>query len=370
MSWLSRRETTRIEDMAYCMLGIFGIHMPLLYGEGPRAFLRLQEEILKTSDDHSLFCWSWAMGENQGSLLAPRPHSFLEASRYQRHMLAVKPSPYAIANSGLSIRLPLIQCWSSYIAILNVRLGGESNVGIAVQKEPITDVFTRASYPDVPIPLAPGLGYKGFPLTDMFTPGQHADSESTRPPSLTTKMQCKTGALLSFGSLGRQSDRNKFSTIQTFPPNRFSRDNSILVICPMEHRQEPGPNWLRRMTQTSGGFAGATIVEFTMTQEGTEMIVFAVTTTKRDSYLIPRWHYCELGCFLSKSEISSLRMGNPLSQEAFQTFEKILNNPDYATDIHDDGPEGLISVQQAACGFTTTNSSMLMHFNLCKNSNA
>ncbi|KAJ4326759.1 hypothetical protein N0V84_002880, partial [Fusarium piperis] len=55
MSWLSRRETTRIEDMAYCMLGLFGIHMPLVYGEGPRAFLRLQEEILKSSDDHSLF---------------------------------------------------------------------------------------------------------------------------------------------------------------------------------------------------------------------------------------------------------------------------------------------------------------------------
>ncbi|KAF5587104.1 uncharacterized protein FSUBG_11903 [Fusarium subglutinans] len=187
MSWLSRRETTRIEDMAYCMLGFFGIHMPLIYGEGHRAFFRLQEEILKTSDDHSLFCWSWATGTNQVSLLAPRPHSFLEASHYQRHRHVVKPTPYAIANSGISIRLPLIQCWSSYIAILNVELGTERNIGIAMQKEALTGVFTRASYPDVPIPLAPGMVYRGSPLTEMFTPVQHADSESMTPSSLTTQ---------------------------------------------------------------------------------------------------------------------------------------------------------------------------------------
>ncbi|KAH8803578.1 heterokaryon incompatibility protein-domain-containing protein, partial [Xylogone sp. PMI_703] len=57
MSWASKRETTRDEDIAYCLMGIFGIHMPLIYGEGQRAFIRLQEEIMKVSDDHSLFAW-------------------------------------------------------------------------------------------------------------------------------------------------------------------------------------------------------------------------------------------------------------------------------------------------------------------------
>ena len=42
MSWASKRETTRTEDLAYCLLGIFGVNMPLLYGEGSNAFLRLQ----------------------------------------------------------------------------------------------------------------------------------------------------------------------------------------------------------------------------------------------------------------------------------------------------------------------------------------
>jgi hypothetical protein len=58
MSWASKRVTTRKEDVAYCLLGLFGIYMALLYGEGDRAFVRLQEEILKQSSDQSLFAWN------------------------------------------------------------------------------------------------------------------------------------------------------------------------------------------------------------------------------------------------------------------------------------------------------------------------
>jgi len=57
MSWASGRQTTRLEDTAYCLMGIFDANMPMLYGEGAKAFLRLQEHILKDSDDHSLFAW-------------------------------------------------------------------------------------------------------------------------------------------------------------------------------------------------------------------------------------------------------------------------------------------------------------------------
>jgi len=57
MSWAAGRSTTRIEDTAYSLLGIFDINMPMLYGEGERSFIRLQEELLRTSDDQSLFAW-------------------------------------------------------------------------------------------------------------------------------------------------------------------------------------------------------------------------------------------------------------------------------------------------------------------------
>lgn len=58
MSWLARHKTPRVEDMAYWMLGIFDINMPPLYGEGRKVFLRLQEEIIRASSDHTIFCWT------------------------------------------------------------------------------------------------------------------------------------------------------------------------------------------------------------------------------------------------------------------------------------------------------------------------
>ncbi|KAL4727821.1 hypothetical protein ACLX1H_004510 [Fusarium chlamydosporum] len=57
-SWAANRKTTRAEDMAYCMLGVCNINMPLLYGEGDNAFRRLQEEIIKSTRDFSLLAWT------------------------------------------------------------------------------------------------------------------------------------------------------------------------------------------------------------------------------------------------------------------------------------------------------------------------
>ncbi len=50
MQWASHRQTSRPEDAAYCLMGIFDVNMPLLYGEGARAFIRLQKEILQGTD--------------------------------------------------------------------------------------------------------------------------------------------------------------------------------------------------------------------------------------------------------------------------------------------------------------------------------
>lgn len=79
MSWASRRLTTSVEDMAYCMLGMFDLNMPLLYGEGPKAFVRLQEELIKVSNEHTIFCWSWrseVVPSDWTSMLSPSPLSF------------------------------------------------------------------------------------------------------------------------------------------------------------------------------------------------------------------------------------------------------------------------------------------------------
>ncbi|KAI1667981.1 TPR protein [Pyrenophora tritici-repentis] len=50
MSWVGQRQTKREEDMAYSLLGLFDVHMPLIYGEGrKKAVMRLQKEINASS---------------------------------------------------------------------------------------------------------------------------------------------------------------------------------------------------------------------------------------------------------------------------------------------------------------------------------
>jgi hypothetical protein len=86
MSWAAMRETKRPEDKAYCLLGLFNVHMPLLYGEGgPRAFHRLQEEIMKYSPDQTILAWSPAYQDftQTMSVLADSPSAFRDASRMQ-----------------------------------------------------------------------------------------------------------------------------------------------------------------------------------------------------------------------------------------------------------------------------------------------
>ncbi|RPD58001.1 HET-domain-containing protein [Lentinus tigrinus ALCF2SS1-7] len=88
MSWFGRRKTTRLEDEAYCLLGLFNIHMPTLYGEGRNAFRRLQEEIMKQSDDTTLFAWrllGYGSDPNRDyllstCLLAPNPSVFVDSA--------------------------------------------------------------------------------------------------------------------------------------------------------------------------------------------------------------------------------------------------------------------------------------------------
>jgi hypothetical protein len=91
MSWASNRVTTREEDIAYCLMGIFDINMSMLYGEGTKAFIRLQEQIITNSEDDSIFAWCGRAidgdreieDEGQG-LLAFSPEPFVDSGNIRR----------------------------------------------------------------------------------------------------------------------------------------------------------------------------------------------------------------------------------------------------------------------------------------------
>jgi hypothetical protein len=83
MAWATDRDTTREEDVAYCLLGLFGISMPLLYGEGEDSFVRLQEENLRKMNDYTVLVWRHCTASTLNS-----SHSF-------RGVLAESPAGFA-----------------------------------------------------------------------------------------------------------------------------------------------------------------------------------------------------------------------------------------------------------------------------------
>jgi hypothetical protein len=162
MSWVAGRQTSRDEDIAYSLLGLFSVHMPPLYGEGQNAFQRLQQEIIRTSDDESIFAWrspyvadyptnasphdldaAATSRKNRSGLLAPSLDYFADSgtirgpgvfgffARKREHH-----RPYSFTNKGIQIELQLRQNVSAtkgwFIAPLNCTSFGKLGVAVAL----------------------------------------------------------------------------------------------------------------------------------------------------------------------------------------------------------------------------------------------
>lgn len=113
MSWASRRTTTRVEDMAYCLLGMFDINMPMLYGEGKKAFLRLQEEIVRRTNDLSLLAWNAGGGTylplsdhkpHGCGVLAPSPVFFQTSGEFR---YGSRDCEFSVTNKGIRVTAQL-----------------------------------------------------------------------------------------------------------------------------------------------------------------------------------------------------------------------------------------------------------------------
>jgi hypothetical protein len=122
MFWASKRETTRVEDIAYCLMGLFDINMPMIYGEGHKAFERLQLAIINSSEDHSIFCWASSF-ISDGSPIALAPSDFRSSANIACIRVPTN-SEYSMTNKGLKITLPLTHLHNRTFGVLNCyRLG-------------------------------------------------------------------------------------------------------------------------------------------------------------------------------------------------------------------------------------------------------
>ncbi|OSD00397.1 hypothetical protein PYCCODRAFT_1479280 [Trametes coccinea BRFM310] len=139
MGWAATRRTTRLEGRAYCLMGIFDVKMPTIYGEGAEAFIRLQEETIKRTADLSILAWGprrdlfeVAVGYRTGiyptpdddmylrqsCLLAQGPEEFAGArdvkpfpldSLAKTFNLTMKRPQLLVSSYGVQIHLPIIE---------------------------------------------------------------------------------------------------------------------------------------------------------------------------------------------------------------------------------------------------------------------
>jgi hypothetical protein len=154
MSWASMRQTTRTEDIAYCLMGLFGINMPMLYGEGTNAFLRLQEEIVKNNPDMSIFAWTrppsrFAYNLHSG-ILASSPRDFQQMRDIKPIWTGVQVPEFSVTNRGLKFDLHL--SWGATDGLCILPLGHgirqEGHVGVHLRQIGSTD-FVRANTSEV-----------------------------------------------------------------------------------------------------------------------------------------------------------------------------------------------------------------------------
>ena len=203
MSWAARRDTTRVEDRAYSLLGIFDVSMPHIYGEREKAFLRLQRLISQQTKDESLFAWTMGIGKHEGKYsgpFAPSPSSYAHCS----DIISTRGSTgYSEMNGELSVTLKTFpHSMETFYAVLNCtrRTSPDSRVAILLTRLSNENEYLRANKgltggrfliapsdlktcADRPVRIAleptelPSNEFYGFWLRTLEPPG-HADCEA------------------------------------------------------------------------------------------------------------------------------------------------------------------------------------------------
>ena len=226
MSWASDRQTTRAEDEAYSLMGIFGINMPTLYGEGRRAFYRLQEEIMRTSVDTSLFVWGRSQpADILGAELSQMPPDSVQHDHFSgaAHLLA--PSPRCF-STGEHVEFNVSHlCTRSRARLISV-LQIERGIGLMDIWQPRKDTV-QEERTSVPILTIGAYGVRArIPIVDLTNMS-------------IAVLFCKhngvpTGLALTVCSDGRDADR---------PLYHCNAQGFRLVSIPVEAQQHYRPRW-------------------------------------------------------------------------------------------------------------------------------
>lgn len=232
MSWAAGRNTTRPEDVAYCLLGIFDVNMSLLYGEGEKAFIRLQEKILMNSRDQSIFAWDASLLADEDirvGLLAPSPEYFAGAG-----IIGFMPEPesgaMSITNRGISLQLPFgKKVYEKAFARLSCYIDNNPDARVIIEVE------TGGQIP--PENWDPMKVYSRRPrrISHTIMEPESKDSKRWKDQRITMRKQNELNPSYDewlYGSLAfSPQSKTKFEWLETYP-ERFSHISEMTdAVC-------------------------------------------------------------------------------------------------------------------------------------------
>ncbi|KAF8553231.1 hypothetical protein OG21DRAFT_1269071 [Imleria badia] len=122
----STRQTTRVEDAAYSLLGIFSMSLGVVYGEGDKALGRFLAQLLTSSGDPSILSWTGRSGSFNSCL----------------------PANITVFNQRLTTHMPLA-VKSAEIDVIIARLRSSS-----LNSTSIMSLYDRLQ--ELPVPLFVG----------------------------------------------------------------------------------------------------------------------------------------------------------------------------------------------------------------------
>ena len=230
MSWASQRKTSRPEDVAYCLLGIFGINMPMLYGEGERAFIRLQEEILRSSNDQSIFAWSLDPVDRTcsvsksgfWSLLAPSPAYFKDSSKYMPFRGADHNIEHSVTSRGIS--LEVLTNLSETTFTLNCRVSAQPFLCTLpiVRLRSGPNEYARGDYPASP-GIIPFAMVKDISKRTQIIVRKNVHEEDFADQYLINYME-----IIRFPSL-----ESGYNIVDFYPATRYDIESGIIFASPL-----------------------------------------------------------------------------------------------------------------------------------------
>ena len=298
MSWAANRRTKRPEDVAYCLLGIFDVSMPMVYGEGRRhAFFRLQEQIIRKIRDDSILAWGLAPPGSRDA--APDTGSLTNVGH--GNVLADHPSDFVSCGTIIKGRQQNGLTYALEISGDGVR------ANLALDEQPSGDVSAvLCCYPEsdnrlaVSVPLAPTVdNAPGIPPHEFVRPrGRHATLvKKQSSPLLSRSIYIRNEETRqSTTQDGRQpfwflieGDDSAFDNIEVEPSSSWHVDRSLLSMAVLEND-------------------ASILIRFCSREAGVPDLVVKVVLASEGSILQPR-------CFAMRSsrELALAKIANSLT---------------------------------------------------------